>query len=150
MTKKFDTVYAPGVWDLFHVGHANVLRRAKRIGGTLIVGVDTDESVKEKKGRYPVIPEYQRYGVIQAIRWVDKIVLNKNCSVDVEKLKDWGVNAVVLGRDEDWDWNDLAGYKEAKDAGIEFIRIPYTQSISTTLIKMQIREDRTALEEIRT
>lgn len=140
MTKKI--VYAPGAWDLFHIGHVNLLRRAKEMAKILIVGVDTDESIKAFKGRYPVIPYRERVAVIQACRWVDKTVRNKNGCVNVNQLLRLRIDVVVLGRDEDWRWQTLVGYTEAKRVlGIEFVRIPYTNKISSTEIKKRIIEE---------
>jgi len=138
MTKKI--VYAPGAWDLFHTGHANLLRRAKRIAETLIAGVDTDESIKASKGKYPVIPFYQRFAIVWACRWVDMVVNNNNGSVDVNQLLDLGVETVVLG--DDWKDKKVAGQDEAMAEGIEFIYMPYTKRVSSTKIKNNIRERR--------
>ena len=139
MIKKI--VYTPGAFDLFHIGHVNLLRRAKEIAKILIVGVDTDESIKAFKGRYPIIPYHERVAIIQACRWVDRTVSNNNGCVDVKQLLGLGIEVVALGRDEDWRWEALVGYTEARQIlGIEFIRIPYTGGISSTEIKKRIME----------
>lgn len=138
MIKK--VVYTPGAWDLFHTGHVNLLRRAKRIAEVLIVGVDTDESIKASKGKYPVIPFYQRFQVVWACRWVDMVVNNNNGSVDINQLLDLGIETIILG--DDWKNKKVVGQDEAVAKGIEFIYIPYTKRVSSTEIKKGIQEGR--------
>ena len=136
MIKK--VVYAPGAWDLFHTGHANLLRRAKRIAEVLIVGVDTDESIKASKGRCPVIPFYQRFAIVWACRWVDMVVDNNNGCIDVNQLRDLNIEIVVLG--DDWKNKKVVGQDEAVAEGIEFIYMPYTRRVSSTEIRKRIGE----------
>lgn len=64
-------VFLPGCWDVLHMGHINIIRRAKQLGDVLIVGVESDELIAGEKGRPPVMPLEQRMGVVEALRWVD-------------------------------------------------------------------------------
>lgn len=146
MTKK-PVVYVPGTWDLFHVGHINLLRRASRIASRVIVGVDTDESVERDKGQCPTIPYRARVEILKACRYVDKVVRNNHTIPLVSRLRRLGIDVIILA--DCWQGQYLPGLIEA-EAALKILYLPYTKGISTTLIKMQIREDRKVLEEIKT
>ena len=73
MTKK-TIVYTAGVWDLFHIGHLNIIKKSKRLGDYLIVAVSTDDLVRSYKGYYPAIPYKDRYDIVSACKYVDKVV----------------------------------------------------------------------------
>jgi len=135
MTKK-RVVYVQGTWDLFHIGHLNILRKARKIATKLIVGVNTDESVQEYKGDYPVIPYQDRVEILKACSLVDEVVMSKMI-FNVDNLKKLNVDVIVLG--SDWKNRYLEGKEEAQKAGIEIIYFPYTEGISTTEIKAKIR-----------
>ena len=135
MTKK-RVVYVQGTWDLFHICHLNILRRARKIATKLIVGVNTDESVQEYKGDYPVIPYQDRVEILKACSLVDEVVMSKMI-FNVGNLKKLNVDVIVLG--SDWKNRYLEGKEEAQKAGIEIIYFPYTEGISTTEIKAKIR-----------
>ena len=83
--KKYKIGYTTGVFDMFHIGHLNILRRAKEQCEYLIVGVSTDEVVKEYKHKTPVIPFKERIDIISELRCVDKVVVQSN----MDKLKAW-------------------------------------------------------------
>lgn len=74
MTKKYKIGYTTGVYDMFHIGHLNILRRAKEQCETLIVGVTTDELCYSRKQKYPIINQEERKAIVEAIRYVDKVV----------------------------------------------------------------------------
>ena len=135
MPKK-RVVYVQGTWDLFHIGHLNILRKARRIATKLIVGVNTDKSVQEYKGDYPVIPYQERVEILKACSLVDEVVMSKMI-FNIDNLKKLNVDVIVLG--SDWKNRYLEGKEEAQKAGIEIIYFPYTEGISTTEIKAKIR-----------
>ena len=74
MEKKYKIGYTTGVYDMFHIGHLNIIRRAKEQCEYLIVGVSTDECVQSYKNKTPIIPYEERAAIVQAIRYVDEVV----------------------------------------------------------------------------
>jgi len=133
--------YTTGVYDLFHVGHLNLLRRAKEQCDYLIVGVTVDELVayKHKKA---VIPFEERCAIVQAIRYVDKVVPQ----VSMDKLQAWKeYHFDVMFVGDDWKgtekWN--AYEKQFEELGVEIVYFPYTKGTSSTLLNevlLKIRE----------
>jgi glycerol-3-phosphate cytidylyltransferase len=116
-----------GTFDLFHIGHLNILKRLKEQGDRLIVGVSTDE-FNAIKGKKPVVPFEQRIEIVRAIRYVDEAIPEDNWEqkrLDIEKY-----NADVFGIGEDWKgkFDDL-GDK------VEVVYLPRTTGISTTEMK---------------
>ena len=132
-------VYVQGTWDLFHVGHINILWKARNIAKKLIVGVNTDESVKNYKGNYPVIPFSDRVMILEACRFVDG-VLESDLTFDIEVLKKYKIDVIVLG--SDWENKYLAGVDEAKKEGIKIVYFSYTKKISSTLIREKIKNQK--------
>lgn len=121
------TVLTYGTFDLFHIGHLNILKRLKEQGDRLIVGVSTDE-FNAIKGKKPVVPFEQRIEIVRAIRYVDEAIPEDNWEqkrLDIEKY-----NADVFGIGEDWKgkFDDL-GDK------VEVVYLPRTTGISTTEMK---------------
>ena len=95
MEKKFKIGYTTGVYDMFHIGHLNILRRAKEQCECLVVGVTTDELCFNRKHKYPIINEKDRIEIVGAIRYVDKVVLQ----TDMEKIsaeRNWGQTRCLL------------------------------------------------------
>jgi len=136
MIKKI--VYVQGTWDLFHVGHVNILRKAHGIARKLIVGVNTDKSVKKYKGNCSIISYCDRVKVLKACRYVDKMI-ESDLTFNIKKLKKYKIEVLVLG--DDWKGKYLAGLDEAKKMGIEIVYFPYTEGISSTEIRKRIRKN---------
>ena len=134
MTEK--VVYVQGTWDLFHVGHLNIIRRTHGIGKNLIVGVNTDESVRKYKGHLPIIRYADRAMMVGACRYV-WMVIKSDLTINAEVLKDYYVDVCVLGTD--WKDKELEGVQKAMEAGIEIRYFPRTDGISSTEIKERIR-----------
>lgn len=137
--KPYKIGYTTGVFDLFHVGHLNILKRAKEQCDYLIVGVSTDELVKEYKNKQPVISHQQRMEVVESIRYVDKVVPQ----VNRDKFAAWEeLNFDVMFVGDDWKGKPLFQEIERKLnlVGAEVIYFPYTQGISSTLIKEKSKE----------
>ena len=129
-------VYVQGTWDLFHVGHVNILRKAHRMAKELIAGVNTDESVKNHKGEFPVMPYCDRVKILKVCRYVDRVI-KSDLTFDIDMLRRYRIEVLVLG--SDWENKYLAGVDEAKKMGIKIVYFPYTTGISTTKIKEIIR-----------
>jgi glycerol-3-phosphate cytidylyltransferase len=135
--KKYKIGYTTGVFDLFHIGHLNILRSAKEQCEYLIVGVSTDELVQEYKNKLPVIPYEERSAIVEAIDCVDEVVpqINRNKFESWEKLK---FDAMFVG--DDWKGNTLFKELEAKlgEVGVKIVYFPYTKGVSSTLLSKKI------------
>ncbi|MBE2213861.1 MAG: adenylyltransferase/cytidyltransferase family protein [Opitutaceae bacterium] len=123
--RKFAVVYTTGAFDPFHFGHLNILRRAREIADTLIVGVSTDELIRQAKGREPFMPLEQRMAIIAELRCVDRVVaqIDKNKQRVVDELK---VDAIVVGSD----WRG-----RYPPVSCELIYFDYTDGISSSLLR---------------
>ena len=137
--KKYKIGYTTGVYDMFHVGHLNILRRAKEQCDTLIVGVTTDELCYLRKQKYPIINETDRMAIVGAIRYVDKVILQ----VDMEKIspvKELGADAVFVG--SDWKgtdaWNKYE--KEFAAVGCTVVYLDHTDGISSSILREKINK----------
>lgn len=134
MAKKYKIGYTTGVFDMFHIGHLNILRRAKEQCEYLIVGVSTDELVQSYKNRTPVIPLEQRMAIVGAIKYVDQVV--KQTSMDkMEAFERFHFDAVFHG--DDWKGSDLYNeiVKKFAAVGVDMVFLPHTDGISSTLIR---------------
>lgn len=126
--------YTTGVFDLFHIGHLNVLKRAKQHCDFLIVGVSTDELVQEYKGKTPIIPYLDRIEIVKAINYVDKVVPqhNRNKMEAWEKFK---FNTMFVGDD----WKNTHMFQELNEQfekiGVEIVYFEYTKNISSTRLR---------------
>ncbi len=140
MTKKY-RVFVPGAWDLFHVGHINLLQRARKMANKMIVGVDTDASIKKRKGQFPIVSFKDRVTILKACSGVDEVVSNQNGSLDATQLIGLGIEVVVVG--SDWENKSLRGEKKVEESGIRIQYFPYTKSVSSTQIKDKINEKQT-------
>lgn len=137
--KTYQTGYVPGVFDLFHVGHLNLLRRSKQRCEHLIVGVLTDELVEHFKHKRPHIPYEQRAAIVAAVREVDEVV-----PVDfhnTKKIDAWNLyhfDCHFSGNDHGPDWERDLKQLRAVGSNMEFFE--YTQGISSTQIKQQLNK----------
>ena len=132
--------YTTGVFDLFHIGHLNILRRAKEQCEYLIVGVSTDEVVETYKHKKPVIPFEERIEIIRAIRYVDKVV--PQTSMDkMEAWEKYHFDALFHGSD----WKGSAMYDEVERklhrVGVDVVFLPHTTGTSSTMISERLRDE---------
>ena len=137
MTKKYKIGFTDGVYDMFHIGHLNMLREAKKHCDYLIVGVHSDEIVENYKHRKTVINEEDRREIVSAIKYVDKAVINTTRD-KMELLQMHHFDVVFIG--DDWKgterWNNFE--KILGEAGVCVEYIPYTKRISTTKIRQEL------------
>lgn len=139
MNKTYKIGYTTGVFDMFHVGHLNILRRAKEQCDYLIVGVSTDELVKRYKGKSPIICQDHRFEIVQAIRYVDKVVWQEN----MDKLAAWqSLKFNVMFHGDDWKNTEMYEQyeKEFQKVGVEMVFLPHTDGVSFTLIRAKLGE----------
>lgn len=131
MEKKYKVGYTSGVFDMFHIGHLNILRRAKEHCDYLIVGVCTDELVKEYKHKTPVIPYEERAAIVEAIKFVDQVVPQTNRD-KVLAHKEHKFDVVFLG--DDWKGSEyyIETEKKLNDLGVDLVFFPYTKGTSST------------------
>ena len=131
--KKYKIGYTTGVFDMFHIGHLNILKRAKEQCEFLIVGVSTDEIVQSYKHKVPIIPFQQRCAIVEAIKYVDMVVPQTTMDkmVAYEKYK---FNALFHG--SDWKNSDMYNkiIAEMAQVGVEVVFLPHTEGISSTII----------------
>lgn len=139
MNKKYKVGYTAGVYDLFHVGHLNILKRAKEQCEYLIVAVSTDELVEAYKHKLPVIPFEERKAIVEAIKYVDEVVPqeNRNKKEAFDKL---GFDVMFVG--DDWKgsevFQDVDDYMKKKGAG-GVIYLPHTDGISSTQLRENLK-----------
>lgn len=126
--------YTTGVFDLFHIGHLNVLKQAGENCDYLIVGVTTDEEVERVKKKKPIIPYEERAEIVKAIRYVDEVVPERN----TDKLK--AAETIPFNRifkGDDWKgtpkWNRYE--EEFSKKGIDVLYFPYTKGTSSTHLR---------------
>ena len=136
--KFYKLGYTTGVFDMFHVGHLNILRRAKEHCEKLIVGVSTDELVESYKHKSPIMPLEDRLEIVSAIKYVDEVVIQSN----LDKFLAWEnlhFNAIFHG--DDWKDSELFNEMERKLrlVNVDMIFLPHTEGISTTILTEIIR-----------
>ncbi len=131
--------YTTGVFDMFHIGHLNILRKARENCDYLIVGVSTDELVREYKSRTPIIPFSERIEIVKAIRYVDEVVPQ----VTMDKLQAWEkLRFDVLFHGSDWKGSPMYDEVERKlnAVGVRVQFFDYTQGTSSTLLNEVLHE----------
>ena len=134
--KKYKLGYTQGAFDMFHIGHLNLLKNAKAQCETLIVGVNTDDLIWRYKNKHAVISESDRVEIIKAIRYVDDVIL-----VDtLDKSEVWSdlmFNAIFIG--DDWKGNERwkNTEKELSAKGAEVVYLKYTSGVSSTILRTQ-------------
>lgn len=122
-----------GTYDVLHIGHINLLKRARSLGSHLIVGVSSDELNKDKKGRVPVYPLKSRLEIIASLRFVDEVFVEDSLDLKAEYITSKNAGVLVMGDDWQGRFDHLSKY-------CEVIYLPRTPSISTTEVIEIIKE----------
>lgn len=136
-TKKYKIGYTTGVFDMFHIGHLNILKRAKEQCEFLIVGVTTDQLCISRKKKAPIINELDRIAIVESIKYVDKAVFQETMDKLVA-VKKYNADAVFVG--SDWKgtpaWSNYE--KELNSVGCDVVYLDHTDGISSTILREKI------------
>lgn len=132
--QRYRIGYTSGVYDMFHIGHLNILRRAKEQCDYLIVGVSVDELVEEYKYKRPIIPFEQRIEIVKAIKYVDEAIPQET----MDKMAIWEkyhFEAVFHG--DEWKGSQLyeSYIEEFKKVGVDMVFLPHTKGISSSKLR---------------
>lgn len=120
-----------GTFDLFHIGHLNLLRRAKELGDYLVVAVSSD-AFNAIKGKKCAIPDYERMAIVEAIKYVDEVIPENSWDQKISDVKEHDIDIFVMG-------NDWTGKFDFLNDYCEVIYLPRTDGISTTQIKKELK-----------
>ena len=138
--KKYKIGYTQGVYDMFHIGHLNLLNHAKEYCDYLVVGINADSLVQSYKNKSPVIDEIERKTIVENIKAVDECIIAYTLDKMVmhEKV---GFDAIFIG--SDWAGNPrwLQTKEELAAIGVDVVFLPHTDGISSTGLRM-VKEDR--------
>lgn len=131
--------YTTGVFDMFHIGHLNIIKRAKEQCDFLIVGVSTDELVQKDKNKTPIIPFCDRCAIVESIKYVDRVVPQE----DKNKFAAWekyGFNKMFVGSD----WQGTPQWKVFEEqfapVGVEIVYLDHTDGISSTILRDRLNK----------
>ncbi len=125
-------VFTPGTWDMFHVGHLNLIKSAKALGDILIVGIKTDELVYKDKGHHPLMSYADRVAVLESCRYVDLIVPEDKIDRDhlLEKI-----DADILAVGDDWWETKVRGHEYMEKNNRRVVYLPYTTGRSSSILR---------------
>ena len=137
--KKYKKGYTTGVYDMFHIGHLNILRRAKAKCEHLTVGVTTDALCFSRKNKYPIINENDRMEIVRSICFVDEVIPQENMD-KLEAVSKIGADVVFVG--SDWKgtpiWDEYEKQFAAIGCKVEYL--DHTDGISSTILRDKLKE----------
>lgn len=125
------TVITYGTFDLFHVGHVNLLKRARELGDRLVVAVSTDEFNLQEKNKTTIVPYEHRAKVLESCRYVDLVIPESSWSQKADDIREYQIDTFVMG--DDWE-----GKFDELKALCNVIYLPRTKNISSTAIKQAV------------
>lgn len=131
--------YTTGVYDMFHIGHLNILKHAKEQCDYLIVGVSTDELVQHDKNKTPIITFSERCAIVEAIKYVDEVVpqIDKNKFTAWEK---YHFNKMFVGSDWEGTPQWIIFEEQFKPLGVEIVYLPHTDGISSSILTEVVKK----------
>lgn len=136
--KPYKTGYTSGTFDMFHIGHLNILRNAKKLCDKLIVAVSTDELVQKYKNKKTIIPFEERKQIVEAIKYVDLVIPQFSLDDKLINAQKFNIDVMFVG--DDWKgtdkWNKLE--LDLKAIGIEVVYLKHTEGISSTILRSKI------------
>lgn len=130
--ESMKTILTYGTFDLLHIGHVNILKRAKELGDKLIVGVSSDE-FNAIKGKACIYPYHERKLIVESIKYVDFVFSEENWEQKIEDIKKYNVDIFVIGDDWKGKFDYLSDF-------CEVVYLPRTPNISSTEIKQEIKK----------
>jgi glycerol-3-phosphate cytidylyltransferase len=129
-----------GVYDMFHIGHLNALLKEKELCEELVVGINTDELVRDYKGITPVVPFDERCRIVEALRCVDKVCPRTSAESKFMDVVEHKCDVVFIGEDhkgsDEWNENE----KRFSSMGVTVEYIPYTEGTSSTKLRKVVDE----------
>lgn len=131
--------YTQGTYDMFHIGHLNLIKNAKRHCDYLVVGVNSDDLVESYKNKRPIIPLDERVEIMRAIKYVDEVIVTNT----LDKKEIWEkvrFNEIYIG--DDWKGNERweKTGKEMEQLGAKLVFLPYTKDTSSTMLREKLKE----------
>lgn len=134
--KKYKVGYTQGVYDMFHIGHLNLINHAKEYCDYLIVGINADELVASYKNKIPVICQEERRMIVANIKAVDEAVI----ATSLDKIEAWNqfhFDAIFIG--DDWKGNARWAQTEIdlQPYGAEVVYLPHTEGVSSTMLRTE-------------
>ncbi|MBQ1463798.1 MAG: adenylyltransferase/cytidyltransferase family protein [Ruminococcus sp.] len=132
--KRYKKGYTQGVYDMFHIGHLNLINHAKEHCDHLVVAVNSDSLVEQYKHKTPVVCEEERRYIVENIKAVDEAVIADTLD-KVEQFKKYGFDAIFIG--DDWKGNERWKQTEIelREYGVDVVYLPHTQGISSTILR---------------
>lgn len=142
--KKYKIGYTTGVFDMFHIGHLNILKKAKERCDYLIVGVSTDDVVLDYKHKKPIIPFEERIAIVSELKCVDRAVPQTS----MDKMEAWKkLHFDALFHGTDWQNSEMYNniIREFSDIGVDVVFLPHTEGISSTMLANILQEKKNFL-----
>ena len=137
MDKKIVIGYTTGVFDMFHVGHLNILEKAKQQCDYLIVGVTTDQLCIERKHKRPIICQEDRKAIVRSIKYVDLVVDQENMD-KISAFYKYHFDCVFVGSDWENTPEWIEYQKRFNEVGVQVVFLPHTDGISSTILRKKI------------
>lgn len=132
--KKYKIGYTQGVYDMFHIGHLNILNHAKELCEYLVVGINSDTLVQSYKHKTPVICEEERMEIVRNIKAVDEVVLAETLDKKIQHDK-IGFDVIFIG--SDWKGNPRweTTKDEMREINVDVVFLPHTDGITSTILR---------------